>query len=148
MDYYIIQILINFNYYFHESRLLLLFILIFKINNEQRKIIKFLLYLKTIKSKKMYTIYFKKIPIITILLTSFAIVWSRINSLVFENSLAHNFSRDESAYFLTIVDKIKVEAQLAANSTGSNNNNQGSAQQHANNAILNYDSNTKSEISE
>ena len=93
------------------------------------------------------TINFKKISIITILLTSFAIVVGRINFLVFENSFAHNFSPDESVDFLTIVDKINVEAQLAANSTG-NNNHQSSTQLHANNAILNYDSHTKSEISE
>ncbi|HEX2407085.1 MAG TPA: hypothetical protein VHJ38_07730 [Nitrososphaeraceae archaeon] len=114
-------------------------------NKENNKI---LITFKNNKSKKMSTINFKKIPIITILLTSFAIVSGGISSLIFENSFAHNFSPDESAHFLTIVDKIKVETQLAANNTGSDNNNQSSAQLHVNNAILNYDSNTKSEISE
>ncbi|HET9805510.1 MAG TPA: hypothetical protein VFP49_01240, partial [Nitrososphaeraceae archaeon] len=85
------------------------------------------------------TINFKKISIITILLTSFAIVVGRINSLVFENS-AHNFSPDESADFLTIVDKIKVESELVTNSSTNNNNQISSARLCVNNAILNYDS--------
>ncbi len=75
----------------------------------------------------MCIIYFKKIPIITILLTSFAIVGGRIVSLVFENSFVHNFSPDESADFLTIVDKIKVESELATNSSTNNNNQISSA---------------------
>ena len=86
------------------------------------------------------TINFKKISIITILLTSFAIVVGRINFLVFENSFAHNFSPDESVDFLTIVDKIKVESELVTNSSTNNNNQISSARLCVNNAILNYDS--------
>ena len=84
--------------------------------------------------------------ITTVFLTSFAIIFGSIGSYSFEKSFAHNFSPDESAYFLTIVDKIKVELELAGNSTSSNN--QSSAIVHANNALLNYDSNTQYEISE
>ena len=95
----------------------------------------------------MPIITFKKIPIITILLASFAIISGSTGLLSFENSFAHNFSPDESAHFLTIVDKIKVETQLATNNTGSDNN-LSLGQIHANNALLNYDSHTKDEISE
>lgn len=92
---------------------------------------------------------FKKMPTITtILITFFAIICGSIGSYSFEKSFAHNFSPDESAHFLTIVDKIKVESELAVNSTTSNNNNQSSALLHANNALLYYDSNTQDEISE
>ncbi|MGZ5499690.1 MAG: hypothetical protein ACXWEW_00880 [Nitrososphaeraceae archaeon] len=84
--------------------------------------------------------------ITTVFLTSFAIIFGGISSYSFEKSFAHNFSPDESAHFLTIVDKIKVELELAGNSTSSNN--QSSAIVHANNALLNYDSNPQDEISE
>jgi hypothetical protein len=97
----------------------------------------------------MVTLNFKRNYIITILLTSFTIIIGSFNLFSFQNSFAHNFSPDESAYFLTIVDKIKVESELAANSTGNNNNNNtSSAQLHANNALLNYDSHTKDELGE
>jgi len=92
---------------------------------------------------------FKKTHTITILLTSFTIIIGSVSFLSFENSFAHNFSPDESAHFLTIVDKIKVETQLAANSTGDNKpNNKSLAQIHANNALQSYDSHTQDEISE
>ena len=94
----------------------------------------------------MVTLNFKKNNIIAISLTSFTIIIGSVNLLSFQNSYAHNFSPDESAHFLTLVDKIKVESELAANSTG--NNNKSSAQLHANNALLNYDSHTKDEIAE
>ena len=89
---------------------------------------------------------FKKNNIIAILLTSFTIIIGSVNLFSFEKSFAHNFSPDESAHFLTLVDKIKVESELVTNITG--NNNSSSAQQHANNALLNYDSHTKDEIAE
>ena len=89
--------------------------------------------------------YINKISI-TILLTSFAIICGGVGSLVFENSFAHNFSPDESAHFLTLVDKIKVESSLVANSSG--NNNQSSAIKHAEYALNNYDTHTNDEISE
>ena len=89
--------------------------------------------------------YLEKISI-TILLTSFAIICGSVGSLVFENSFAHNFSPDESAHFLTLVDKIKVESSLVANSSG--NNNQSSAIKHAEYALNNYDTHTNDEISE
>src|SRR5918994_1647554 len=95
----------------------------------------------------MVTLNYKKNNVIAILLTSFTIIIGSVNLLSFENSFAHNFSPDESAHFLTLVDKIKVESELAANST-SNNNNLSSAQLHVNNALLNYDSHTKDEIAE
>jgi hypothetical protein len=95
----------------------------------------------------MVTLNYKKNNVIAILLTSFTIIIGSVNLLSFENSFAHNFSPDESAHFLTLVDKIKVESELAANSTG-NNNNLSSAQLHVNNALLNYDSHTKDEIAE
>jgi hypothetical protein len=88
----------------------------------------------------------KKVPV-SILLTFFAIISGGFGLLSFENSFAHNFSPDESAHFLTIVDKIKIESELAINSS-SNNNNQSSTPIHANNALLIYDSHTKSELSE
>ena len=94
----------------------------------------------------MVTLNFKKNNIIAISLTSFTIIIGSVNLLSFQNSFAHNFSPDESAHFLTLVDKIKVESELAANSTG--NNSKSSAQLHANNALLNYDSHTKDEIAE
>lgn len=115
-------------------------------NKENNKI---LITFKNNKTKKMSIMYFKKKPIITILLTSFAIIIGSVSFLSFENSFAHTFSPDESAHFLTIVDKIKVESELAANSTGDNNtNNKSLAQIHVNNALLNYDSHTQDEISE
>ena len=94
----------------------------------------------------MVTLNFKKNNIIAISLISFTIIIGSVNLLSFQNSFAHNFSPDESAHFLTLVDKIKVESELAANSTG--NNNLSSAQLHTNNALLNYDSHTKDEIAE
>ena len=94
----------------------------------------------------MYALFFKKICVIPILLTSFTIIFGNTSLFSLENSFAHDFSSDESAQFLTIVDKIKVESELAANS--SDNNNLSLAQLHANNALLNYDSHTKEEISE
>src|SRR5688572_316118 len=93
----------------------------------------------------MVTLNYKKNNIIAILLTSFTIIIGSANLLSFQNSFAHNFSPDESAHFLTLVDKIKVESELAANSTG---NNKSSALIHANNALLNYDSHTQDEIAE
>jgi hypothetical protein len=94
----------------------------------------------------MYALFFKKICVIPILLTSFTIIFGNTSLFSLENSFAHDFSSDESAQFLTIVDRIKVESELAANS--SDNNNLSLAQLHANNALLNYDSHTKDEISE
>lgn len=88
----------------------------------------------------------KKIRI-TILLPIFAIISIGIGSYSLENSFAHNFSPDESAHFLTIVEKIKVESALAANSAGANSN-QSAAQIHANSALQSYDSHTKDELSE
>ena len=72
--------------------------------------------------KILYIKNYKKIPG-TIVLISFAIICCCMGSFSFENSFAHNFSPDESAHFLTLVDKIKVESELAANSTGDNNTN-------------------------
>ena len=89
--------------------------------------------------------YSNKISI-TILLTAFAITCGGVGSLVIENSFAHNFSPDESAHFLTIVDKIKIESSLATNNTG--NDNQSSAIKHAKYALNNYDSHTNKELSE
>jgi hypothetical protein len=93
----------------------------------------------------MSILNFKKISI-TILITSFAIACGIIASLSFENSFAHNFSPDESAEFLTIVDKIKVESAIVANSSA--NNNQSSAISHAQYALNTYDSHTNHELSE
>ena len=76
---------------------------------------------------------FKKNNIIAILLTYFTIIIGSVNLFSFEKLFAHNFSPDESAHFLTLVDKIQVESELVANSTGINNSS--SAQQHANNAL-------------
>lgn len=95
----------------------------------------------------MVNLNFKKNNIIPVLLIFFTIIISSVNLFSFQNSFAHNFSPDESVHFLTIVDKIKVESELAANNTG-NNNNLNSAQLHANNALLNYDSHTKDELGE
>lgn len=88
----------------------------------------------------------KKIRI-TILLPIFVIISIGIGSYSLEKSFAHNFSPDESAHFLTIVEKIKVESALAANSAGGNSN-QSSAQIHANSALQSYGSHTKDELSE
>lgn len=93
----------------------------------------------------IFSKYLKKVSL-TLLLTSIAITFGGVGSLFFENSFAHNFSQDENAHFLTIVDKIKVESSLAANSSG--NNNQSSAIQHAEYALNNYDSHTNDEVSE
>src|SRR5215211_7159010 len=93
----------------------------------------------------MSLLNFKKISI-KIFLTSFAITGGIIASLSFENSFAHNFSPDESAEFLTIVDKIKVESAIVANSSA--NNNQSSAISHAQYALNTYDSHTNHELSE
>src|SRR5215208_1088448 len=93
----------------------------------------------------MSILNFKKISI-KIFLTSFAITCGIIASLSFENSFAHNFSPDESAEFLTIVDKIKVESAIVANSSA--NNNQSSAISHAQYALNTYDSHTNHELSE
>jgi hypothetical protein len=95
--------------------------------------------------KTMSILKYKKIPI-TILITSFAITCGIIGSLSFENSFAHNFSPDESAEFLTIVDKIKVESAIVANSSA--NNNQSSAISHAQYVLNTYDSHTNNELSE
>src|SRR5215208_845330 len=93
----------------------------------------------------MSILNFKKISI-KIFLTSFAITCGIIASLSFENSFAHNFSPDESAEFLTIVDKIKVESAIVANSSA--NNNQSSAISHVQYALNTYDSHTNHELSE
>ena len=93
----------------------------------------------------MSILNFKKIPI-TILIISFAITCGIILSLSFENSFAHDFSPDESAEFLTIVDKIRVESAIVANSSA--NNNQSSSISHAQNALNTYDSHTNHELSE
>jgi len=71
--------------------------------------------------KILYIINYNKIQGI-ILITSFAIIYESCGSFSLENSFAHNFSPDESAHFLTIVDKIKVEFELAVNCRGNNNN--------------------------
>jgi hypothetical protein len=89
--------------------------------------------------------YSNKISI-TILLTSFAITCGGVGSLAIENSFAHNFSPDESAHFLTIVDLIKIESSLATHSTGIDN--QSSAIKHAQYALNNYDSHTNKELTE
>lgn len=89
--------------------------------------------------------YSNKISI-TILLTSFAIICGGVGSLAIENSFAHNFSPDETAHFLTLVDKIKIETSLVTNNTG--NDNQSSAINHAKYALNNYDSHTDKELSE
>jgi hypothetical protein len=86
----------------------------------------------------------KIMPIVIIL--SFAILVVSINGSIIEKSFAHDFSSDESVHFLTIVEKIRVESELAVNSTGKNI--QSSAQIHANNALKSYDSHTNEEISE
>ena len=93
----------------------------------------------------IFSKYINKISI-TLLLTSFAIICGGVGFLVFENSFAHDFSPDENAHFLTIVDKIQVESSLVANSSG--NNNQSSAIKHAEYALNNYDTHTNDEISE
>lgn len=67
------------------------------------------------------------------IIISFAITCGIISSLSFEDSFAHNFSPDESAEFLTIVDKIKIESAIVVNS--SSNNKQNSAISHAQNAL-------------
>jgi len=95
--------------------------------------------------KTMSILNFKKISI-KILLTSFAITCGIVGSLSFENSFAHNFSPDESAEFLTVVDKIKVESAIVTNSSA--NNNQSSALSHAQYALNTYDSHTNHELSE
>ena len=94
----------------------------------------------------MSILNWKKIRI-TILLPIFVIISIGIGSYSLEKSFAHNFSPDESAHFLTILEKIKVESALAANSAGGNSN-QSSAQIHANSALQSYDSHTKDELSE
>ena len=96
--------------------------------------------------KTMSILNFKKISIKILLLTSFAITFGIIGSLSFENSFAHNFSPDESAEFLTIVDKIKVESAIVANSSA--NNNQSSALSQVQYALNTYDSHTNDELSE
>jgi hypothetical protein len=68
------------------------------------------------------------------------------NFISFENSFALNFSPDESAEFLTIVDKIKIESAIVVNS--SSNNKQNSAISHAQNDLNTYDSHTNHELSE
>ena len=93
----------------------------------------------------MHIVDYKKISF-KILLTSFAITCGIIGSLSFENSFAHNFSPDESAEFLTTVDKIKIESAIVANSSA--NNNQSSAISHAQYALNTYDSHTNNELSE
>lgn len=55
---------------------------------------------------------FKKNNIIAILLTYFTIIIGSVNLFSFEKSFAHNFSPDESAHFLTLVDKIKLNRNL------------------------------------
>ena len=77
---------------------------------------------------------------------SFAITCGIILSLSFENSFAHDFSPDESAEFLTKVDKIKVESAIVTNS--SPNNNQSSSISHAQYALNTYDFHTNHELSE
>ena len=96
--------------------------------------------------KTMHIVNYKKISLKILLLTSFAITCGIIGSLSFENSFAHNFSPDESAEFLTTVDKIKVESAIVANSSA--NNNQSSAISHAQYALNTYDSHTNDELSE
>jgi len=76
---------------------------------------------------------------------SFAIIWGIILPL-FENSFAQDFSPDESAEFLTIVDKIKVESAIVTNSSA--NNNQSSAISHTQYGLNTYDSHTNHELSE
>ena len=72
-------------------------------------------------------------------------MWNNFISF-FENSFALNFSPDESAEFLTIVDKIKIESAIVVNS--SSNNKQNSAISHAQNDLNTYDSHTNHELSE
>ena len=93
----------------------------------------------------MSILNFKKIPI-TILMISFVITCGIIVSLSFEDSFAHDFSPDESAEFLTIVDKIKVESAIVTNSSA--NNNQSSSISHAQYALNTYDFHTNHELSE
>jgi len=93
----------------------------------------------------MSILNFKKIPI-TILIISFAITCGIIVSLSFEDSFGHNFSPDESAEFLTIVNKIKIESAIVANNSA--NNNQSSSISHVQYALNTYDSHTNHELSE
>jgi hypothetical protein len=95
---------------------------------------------------KMHKKLFHNIIIPIVIILSFAILVVSIDGSIIEKSFAHNFSSDESVHFLTIVEKIRVESELAVNSTG--NNISSSAQLHANNAIKSYDSHTSEEISE
>ena len=83
---------------------------------------------------------------ISIIFTTITILSFGVGSYTVQSSFAHNFSPDESAHFLTIVDKINVESNLSAYSIG--NNDQSSAQIHANNALLAYDHHTKEELAE
>lgn len=80
----------------------------------------------------------------------FIIISAIIGLPSFEKSYAHDFSSAESIHFLTVMDIIKVETGLVTNSTVDNNNskNQSSAQIHANNTLIVYDSHTKEEIAE
>ena len=80
------------------------------------------------------------------IIISFAITCGIISSLSFEDSFAHNFSPNESAEFLTIVDKIKIESAIVVNS--SSNNKQNSVISHAQNALNTYDSHTNHELTE
>ncbi|MEM3094619.1 MAG: hypothetical protein QXX64_03165 [Nitrososphaera sp.] len=61
-----------------------------------------------------------------------------------QRAFAHTFSGDESASFLSLVHKIRVESQLAAD----NISNATLAQQHAKNAAGALDNNTIEEIAE
>ncbi|HJT83924.1 MAG TPA: hypothetical protein VJ697_05535 [Nitrososphaeraceae archaeon] len=86
----------------------------------------------------------------TISLSFFIIISLSTGLSSFEKSYSHDFSPAENVHFLTVMDIIKIESELAVNSTGNNNNNknQSSAQIHANNAVIVYDPNTKEEIAE
>ena len=80
------------------------------------------------------------------IIISFAITCGIISSLSFEDSFAHNFFPNESAEFLTRVDKIKIESAIVVNS--SSNNKQNSVISHAQNALNTYYSHTNHELTE
>ncbi len=80
-------------------------------------------------------------------LTFFTILCGSLTFLCFESVFAHNFSFDDNVNFLTSVDKIRTESNLAADDAG-NKDDLILAQFHANNALVYFDSVTKKELLE
>lgn len=82
-------------------------------------------------------------------LTFFAITFGGIVLYLFsfDNIFAHNFSPDDSANFLTAIDKIRTESKLVEDDVG-NKNGQNLAKYHADNAVLYFDPVTKKEVAE